>query len=85
MTSRFLIGPFSAFPAWSSEIACMPVKAGFDRGCVKTIDDSFIGAKHRVLVERGSILGEFLEHESSESNSANLVSSFHTASTRSGP
>ena len=30
MKSRFLISPFSAFPAWSSEIACMPVKAGFD-------------------------------------------------------
>jgi len=40
---------------------------------VKTIDDSFISAKDRVLVEHGSILGEFLEHESSESNSANLV------------
>jgi hypothetical protein len=40
---------------------------------VKTIDDSFVGAKDRDLVERGSILGEFLEHESSESNSANLV------------
>jgi hypothetical protein len=54
------------------------------RGCVKTIDDSFISAKDRVLVERGSILGEFLEHESSESNSANLVFSFHTASAHSG-
>ena len=45
---------------------------------MKTIDDSFISAKDRVLVECGSILGEFLEHESSESNSANLVFSFHS-------
>jgi hypothetical protein len=41
-------------------------RTAIDRGCVKTIDDSFVGAKDRDLVERGSILGEFLEHGSSE-------------------
>jgi hypothetical protein len=46
----------------------------------KTMDDSFVDAKDPDLAERGSILDEILEHKSSESNSANLVFSFYTAS-----
>jgi hypothetical protein len=38
-----------------------------DRGCVKTHDDCFVSAKDRDLVDRGSILSEFIEHDSSES------------------
>jgi hypothetical protein len=37
----------------------------------KNAYDSFIDAKDHDLVDRGSILSEFLEHESPESNSAN--------------
>ena len=44
------------------------------------MDDSFVDAKDSDLAERGSILDEILEHESSESNSANLVFAFYTAS-----
>jgi hypothetical protein len=60
--------------------AMSPRATGRDRGCVKTMDDSFVDAKDPDLAERGSILDEILEHKSSESNSANLVFSFYTAS-----